>query len=250
MKLIPSRAVAMTDLFRAVAGDEAAQFDLVACTVYSAAYSIMQAGNKTQFTKLAADAQMYGADTSDANKACKDAVGAKTLNAAAKRFHRVYAAVLNTLAAFPAPELVRDLPKSKEEQFAILDPLASDYADQFTANFTLLMATPARTEAEAEAAKAEREAKKAAREAEAAKAEREAEREARKALDAAVSQRVEAAVEQATAPRALAETLAGMLAAGALDADTEAMLIEAVRSRETAILLARAAAAEPVAEPA
>jgi hypothetical protein len=243
MKATFTRNIAMSDMFRALAGDDQAQFDIIACTVYSAAYSIMQAGNKTQFAKLAADAQMYGADTQDANKACKDAVGAKTLNAAAKHFKKIYAAVLATLAAFPAPELVKDLPRGKDEQFAILDPLASDYADAFTANFTMLMLAPARTEEEAAQAKASREAKKAEKEAEAAKAEREAEREARKALDAAVASRVAAANE----PPVLARTLADLLLAGALDTESEALLIEAVKARETALLLARVASAEPVA---
>jgi hypothetical protein len=245
MKATQSRNIAMSDLFRAVAGDEAAQFDLISCTVYSAAYSIMLAGNKTAFIKLSNDAQMYGADTADANKACKDAVGAKTLNAAAKRFHRVYAAVLATLAAFPAPEMLKDLPKAQAERDAILAPLASDYADAFTGNFTLLMASPARTAEEEEAAKAAREAAKAAKLADAAKAAKEAEREAR----AAVTSEVAARVEAATAPDIMARTVADMLKSGMLPAELETMIIEAAKTRETALLLAKVAAdskAEPV----
>jgi hypothetical protein len=249
MKAIQSRAIAMSDFFRAIAGDEAAQYDMLVSTVYSAAYSIMLAGNKTQFNKLAQDADMYGTDTPEAIKACKDAVGAKTLNAAAKRFHRVYAAIFNTLAAFPAPEMIKDLPKAQTERDIILAPLASDYADQFAMNFTTLLATPARTAEEEEQAKAEREAKKAAKEAEAAKAAKDAEREARKAVDAEVSARAERVIAEATAPRVLVQTVADLLQSGALPADVEAMLIEAVRTRETAVLLARVASTEAEAEP-
>jgi hypothetical protein len=233
----------MSDLFRAIAGAPEAQFDLIACTVYSAAYSIMQAGNKTQFAKLAADAAMYGSGTTDADKAAKDALGAKSLTARVKHFQKVYFAIHATLAAFPAPEMVKDLPKDKTDQFLILDPLASTYADQFAMNFNMIMATPARTEAEAEAAKAERDAKRAAKEAEAAKLAKDAEREERTKLDAAVSARVEAA----TAPDMLARTVADMLKAGALSAELESLLIEAARTRETALLLARTVQTEAVA---
>lgn len=242
MKATQSRAVAMSDLFRAIAGAPESQFDLIACTVYSAAYSIMQAGNKTQFNKLAADAQMYGVDSAESNKAAKEALGAKTLNAAVKHFKKVYFAIDATLSQIGIPgDMQKELPKGRAEQHAILDPLASEYADQFAMNFTLIMSAPVRTEAEAEAAKLAREAAKAAKEAEAAKAAKDAEREARAKLDATIAARVEAA----TAPDMMARTVADLLTAGALSAELEAMLIEAAKLRETAILMARAAEAVP-----
>jgi hypothetical protein len=248
MKATQSRAVAMSDVFRAVAGSAEAQFDLIACTVYSAAYSIMQAGNKTQFNKLAADAAMYGVATTESRKLVRGVLGIKTMNSAAKHFEKVYFAIHATLAAFPAPELIKDLPRSKDAQFAILDPLASGYADQFTANFTTIMLTPARTADEQAEADAARIAKKAEKEAEAARAAKVAEREARKSLDATIAARVEQAVDKATAPDTMARTVADMLVAGSLSAELEAMLIEAARTRETAVLLARVASTAPETE--
>lgn len=242
MKAVQSRAVAMSDLFRAIAGAPEAQFDLIACTVYSAAYSIMQAGNKTQFNKLGADAKMYGVDSTESNKAAKDALSAKTLNSAVKHFKKVYFAIGATLAEFGIPaDMQKDLPKGKDEQFAILDPLASEYADKFTMNFSLLMAAPARTEEERAELADKREKAKMQKELDATKAARDAEREERTKLDATVAARVEAA----TAPDMMARAVADMLAAGALSADLESLLIEAARTRETALLLARAAEAVP-----
>lgn len=189
MKATQSRNVAMSDLFRAIAGDAQAQFDMIACTVYSAAYSIMQAGNKTQFNKLEQDAQMYGADTQEANKLVREFFGVKTLNAQCKHFKKVYFSLAATLAAFPAPAMLKDLPKDKAAQHAILDPLASDYADQFTMNFTTIMTTPARTAEEQAAADAEREAKKA----EKAKAQAKAEKQSKAELEQKIRSEISAA---------------------------------------------------------
>lgn len=245
MKAVQSRNIAMSDMFRAIAGEPEAQFDLIACTVYSAAYSIMQAGNKTQFNKLSEDAKLYGADTSDANKLCKDAVGAKSLNAAAKHFKKTYAAIRATLSEMGIPDMVKDVPQGKAhaaKQFEILDPLASDYADRFTMHFTTLMLAPAQTEAEKEAAAAARAEKKAEKEAAAAKEAKAAEKEARAQLDAEVAARV----ERATTYENSVPSIIDALAAGMLPAALEAALIEAVRLRETAVLLARASDTEAV----
>lgn len=245
MKAVQSRHIAMSDMFRAIAGAPDAQFDVIACTVYSAAYSVMLANNKTQFLKLTDDAKLYGADTSEANKLCKDAVGAKTLNAAAKHFKKTYAAIHATLAVLGIPDMVAGVPQGKanaDKQYEMLDPLASDYADQFTTHFTMLMLAPAQTEAEREAAAAARAEKQAEKEAAAAKEAKQAEKEARAAVDAEVAARV----ERATTYENSVPSIIDALASGMLPADLETALIEAVRTRETALLLARAASTDAV----
>ena len=241
MKAVPSRLTAVSDLFRAIAGAPEAQFDMIANSVYSAAFSIMQAGNKTQFNKLAADASQYGGDTKSHTDAIKAALGVVKVTPAVKHFRKVYFSLGTALDQMGIPELVRDLPAGKAEQVAILDPLASDYAGAFTAIFTATVMMPEKTEAERAAAAAEREAKKAEKERAVAAAAAEAERTTRIELDSAVSARV----EQATAPDNMARMVADMLASGSLPAELESMLIDAARQRETALLLARAASAEP-----
>jgi hypothetical protein len=256
MKTAQSRTVAMSDMFRALAGCPEAQFDMIACTVYSAAYSIMLAGNKTQFNKLEADAAMYGTST-DASKTIRALFGIKAMNAVSKHFQRTYYAVSEALRQCGIPaDMQKDLPQGKANgaaRHAILDPLAQDYADAFTAVFTSVMIMPTKTDEERTAAAADREAKKAEKEAEAAKLAKEAEREERAKIDAEVKARVdrateatEKALELATAPDTMARTVADMLMSGTLSADLEALLIEAAQARETALLLARAASAEPV----
>ena len=245
MKAVQTRHIAMSDMFRAIAGAPDAQFDVIACTVYSAAYSVMLANNKTQFNKLADDSKLYGADTSEANKLCKEAVGAKTLNAAAKHFKKTYAAIHATLAVLGIPDMVAGVPQGKanaDKQYEMLDPLASDYADQFTSHFTMLMLAPAQTEAEREAAAAARAEKQAAKE----KAERKAAREAEDQIGTRVrdeAQRLAGAqLEHASKPETIVQNVVDMLASGMLPAELETALIEAVRTRETALLLARVAA--------
>lgn len=233
MKATQSLNIAMSDLFRAVAGAPDAQFDMVACTVYSAAFSIMQAGNKTQFGKLEADAKMYGTDGADATKAIKSALGIDKVNATVKHFRKVYFSIGVALAQMGIPALVKDLPKVKAEIEAILSPLADAYAQEFTSIFVATLSMPEKTEAErteaAAASKVKREEK--------AKA-------ADKALKATIK---EEALKLASAKELtladMARMVADALLAGALDADAESALIEAAQTRETAALLARAASA-------
>jgi hypothetical protein len=252
MKTTQSRAVAMSDLFRAIAGEPESQFDVIACTVYSAAYSIMEAGNKTQFAKLDADAAMYGTST-DALKNVKGVFGVKSVNATVKHFQRTYYAVSEALRQCGIPsDMQKDLPAGRanaEARRAILDPLAQDYADQFTAVFTSVMIMPTKTDEERAQAAAQREAKKAEREAEAAKAAKLAEKETRDAITSEVAARVDRAVEQATAPVALVESVIDLLKAGMLSADLEQALRVAIAIRDTdnAIAVASATSTEPVA---
>lgn len=234
MKATQSLNVAMSDMFRAIAGAPESQFDLIACTVYSAAYSIMQAGNKTQFSKLDADTKMYGVDSTEASKAAKDALGVKTLNSAVKHFKKVYFSIGVALAQMGVPSLVKDLPKGKAEMDAILAPLADAYALEFTSIFVATLTMPEKTEAERTEAAA---ASKVKREAKA--------KEAEKALKATIK---EEALKLASAKELtiadMARMVADALRAGALDAETEASIIEAAQTRETAVLLAKVAVPE------
>jgi hypothetical protein len=245
MKTVQSRNIAMSDLFRALAGDAESQYDVIACTVYSAAYSIMEAGNKTQFAKLDADASMYGTST-DASKTIRALFGIKAMNTAAKHFQRTYFAVAEALRQCGIPsDMQKDLPQGKANADArrvILDPLAQDYADSFTSVFTSIMMMPQKTDEERASAAAAREAKKAEKEAEAVKLARDAERDARKALDAEVSARV----ERATAPDAMVETVIDMLKGGLLSHDLEMALRVALSIRDTDIAIAAASTPEPV----
>lgn len=240
MKAVQSSALAMSDLFRAVAGAPEAQFDMIACTVYSAAFSIMQAGNKTQFNKLAADAKLYGSDSTEANKAIKDALGIKSLNAAAKHFRKTYFAVQIALDQLGIPaDMQKELPKGKAEIEAILAPLADAYACEFASVFTATLMMPEKTEAERTEASAQAKAK---REAKAKEAE-----EAKKQEEKALVERTLAGLKPITLAD-MARDVLRALAAGELDAETEAALIEAARVRETAVLLA--SVAQPEAMPA
>lgn len=249
MKSAQSRNIAMSDMFRAIAGAPEAQYELVACTVYSAAYSIMEAGNKTQFAKLEADASMYGT-SSDARKNAKDALGAKSVNAAVKHYNRTYFAIAEALRQCGIPaDMQKELPAGKAQAAAravILDPLAQDYADQFTAVFTSVMMMPEKTDDERTAAADKRAEAKRQKELDAASHAREAERVARMAVDAEVAARV----ERVTSDDVVVSSVIDMLSAGMLPAALEQALIEAVRMRETALLLARAASTEPEAIPA
>jgi len=235
MKATFNRNIALTDLFRALAGAPEATFDMIANTVYTAAYTIMQAGNKTQFAKLEQDAKMYGGDTSDCTKAVKAALGVDKVNAACKHFRKVYFSVATALEQMPAPALVKDLPQGKAEQNAILDPLAQDYADQFTAIFINTLTMPEKTAAEQEAAKTARAATKAQKD---------------KAKEKALKETIKAEAEKLAGAREvsladMARMVANALRSGQLDADTEAELIEAAQVRETASLLASVATAAP-----
>lgn len=245
MKTVQSRNIAMSDMFRAIAGAPDAQFDVIACTVYSAAYSIMEAGNKTQFAKLEADASLYGT-ASDARKHVKETLGVKSVNAAVKHFNRTYFAIAEALRQCGIPaDMQKELPAGKSQAAAravILEPLAADYADQFTAVFTSVMMMPEKTDDERTAAAAAREAKKAEKDALAAQQAKEAERDARLKLDAEVHARIERVFTHENTVPAVIEALS----AGMLSPEMEQALIDAVRTRETALLLARAASAEPV----
>jgi hypothetical protein len=211
----------------------------------------MEAGNKTQFIKLDADASMYGTST-DALKTIKALFGVKAVNAAVKHYQRTYFAVSEALRQCGTPsDMQKDLPAGKanaDARYAVLDPLAQDYADRFVSVFTSIMIMPAKTDEERAAAAAAREQRKAEKEAEAAKAAKLAEKDARDAVAAEVAARVDRAVSVATAPDTLVSTVIDLLRAGTLSADLEAALFEAVQLRETAVLLSAVAAA-PAAEP-
>jgi len=233
MKATFTRNIALTDLFRALAGAPEATFDMIANTVYTAAYTIMQAGNKTQFAKLEQDAKLYGGDTSDCAKAVKAALGVDKVNAACKHFRKVYFSVATALEQMPAPALVKDLPQGKAEQNAILDPLAQDYADQFTAIFINTLTMPEKTAAEQEAAKTARAATKAQKD-----------KAKEKALKATIKAEAEKlATVQAVSLADMARTVANALRAGTLDAELESELVEAAQLRETARLLAAVSSA-------
>lgn len=233
MKATQSRAVAMSDFFRAFAGAPESQFDMIACTVYSAAYSIMQAGNKTQFNKLAEDAKLYGTDDTEATKRIKDLLGVKSVNAAVKHFRKVYFAIAITLDAMGIPaDMQKELPKGKAEMDAILDPLADAYAQEFASHFVATLSIPEKTEAERTEAAA---ANKAKREDKAKAAEKAAKAE-RKAF--ADSLRAEMGSLEPVSLAEMARIVADALRAGALDSDTEALLLEAAQTREIAVRMA------------
>lgn len=230
MKATLTRNVAMSDLFRAIAGAPEATFDLISCTVFSAAYSIMQAGNKTQFDKLAADAKLYGGDTGDVNKAIKAALGVDKMTVACKHFRKVYFSVATALDQLGAPAMLKDLPADKA---SVLTPAAQDYADQFTSIFVATWTMPERTEAERAAAKEASAVTRAAKVAEKAKA------HAAEVSEAAAK----LAQAKVVTPADMARIVAAILAAGELDDDTETALIEAAQTREIARLISAPASA-------
>jgi hypothetical protein len=242
MKATQSRAVAMSDLFRAIAGEPEAQFDLIACTVYSAARTLMQAGNKTQFNKLQADANMYGADTSEANKAAKEALGAKTLTAQVKRFKQVYFALQIALAQCGVPaDMQKELPQDKVARDAALDAAADAYSAEFTSIFIATVSMPEKTDEERAAASA---AAKAKREEKAKAAEKTAKQER-----AELEQTIRASIGETRAPSIddVLDMAINALKAGLMTDTQEQALRVALSIRETDKAIAAAAAAEPVA---
>jgi hypothetical protein len=239
MKAVQSRNIAMSDFFRAFAGAPESQFDMIACTVYSAAYSLMQAGNKTQFNKLIEDAKMYGSDSTETTKRIKELLGVKTVNATVKHFRKTYFALQITLDHMGVPsDMQKELPADKAARHAVLDPLADAYATEFASHFVATVSMPEKTEAErteaAAAAKVKREAKA-------------------KAQAKELQQTIKTEAEKLAGAREvslseMARIIADAMRTGALDADTERMVIGAAQLRETQILLARAASGEIVAD--
>lgn len=235
MKAALNINTAMTDVFRAFAGDSAAQADMLANTVYTAAYHVMLANNKTQFNQLLADAKLYGAD--DSLKAIKESLGVKNVNATVKHFQRTYAALAIALDACGVPSMVADVPQGKSEpiraqQFAILDAPAQDYAAEFTSVFFFNLTAPAQTEAEKETAKKERAVKKAAKEKAAKKEfEQTIKTEAEKLADARI-----------VTIQDMVAIVADALRMGQLSSDLEAMIMEASQARELETLAARVVA--------
>lgn len=246
MKAAQSVNVSVSDLFRAIAGSPEAQFDMIACTVYSAAHSVMRSGNKTAFLKLESDCKLYGTDTTEANKLVKDLLGVKTLNAAVKQFKKTYFALSVTLDQCGFPEMLKDLPKPRAEQDIIVNPLADDYAQQFTSIFTANMSLTEKTEAERAAESAKRKADREAKKALEAQAKAEAEVQADES-EAAMQEAIKAEAARIALPTLadMARMVADALRAGSLDADIEAAIIEAAQTRETAVLLAGIAHGEP-----
>lgn len=246
MKAIQTLAIvsAMSDVFRAFAGSPEAQCDMLANTVYTAAYHVMLANNKTQFNKLADDAKLYGSDSPATTKLIKSVLGLEKATPAVKHFRRTYFALSVALDQCGIPEMRADVPQGKANakvQFDMLDQPAQDYAAEFVSVFFTTMSMPEKTEDERAEAAEKREAAKALREAEKAAVAAQEAKEQQEAIDAQVSSRV----ERATATEAMAQTIADMLATGALPADLEALIIEAARTRETALLLAQVAEAVP-----
>lgn len=226
----------MSDVFRAFAGAPESQFDLIACAVYSAAYTRMESGNKTQFDKLASDAKLYGGDDKQATDAIKALFGVKSINAAVKHFRKTYFAIASTLDQLGMPaDMQKELPQGKpqaEARRAILDPLADAYAVEFASVFTAIVSMPEKTEAErteaAAASKVKREAKVKAAEKQ-AKAEKAA---------FAKSIRAEMGTLEPVSLAEMARIVADALRAGALDGETEAVLMDAAQTREIAVRMA------------
>lgn len=255
MKAVLSRNTAMSDVFRAFAGAPEAQFDMLANSVYTAVFHLMHSGNKTQFAKLDADARMYSGDDAATTKLIKEAVGAVRATPAVALFRRTYFAVRIALDQCGMPELVKGLPEGKTKEaeaarHAVLDPLASDYADMFVSIFTATMAIPKKTDEERAADADKRAALKAEKEKLAAKQQAEADASLAASIRAEASRMVNGAA-LASVPT-LAEQVAAVLAAlqsGMLDAETEKAIIAAANMRETAMLLALSASPATEAEP-
>lgn len=238
MKLAPISAVLLSQFIKAEAGNAESQHDARMCALFGAFMCVFKDGNKTQIEMVKATAATF-------TKAedCGDIVGTPgKASAAAKRAFKLYQAYAHGItAAFddvaPCALLKIDGKKATIEQ-------CQEHAERaavIVGDLVLSALMPKeKTEAEIKAAEEKAAAKKAEKE----KAEKAAAKEAAAARRTDIEKA--AARKLAEDSEAVISATVNMLAVGALDAETLAMLAEAVAAAQARAVVASAAA--PVAE--
>lgn len=171
-KPVFASSVLLSDFIRAEAAVPEAVVEQRLAAVYTAAYHVIKSGNKTQWNTIAAACTQY-ANT----KACKEALGVTSVNAAVKRMHTVYLAYGAALTACGVPSLMKG---ATHEQ---MDDAAAMYATEFASLVTVALTPEVKAVKTAE----EKAAAKALKEKEQAAAQAQAEAEQQAAIDAKVA---------------------------------------------------------------
>lgn len=148
-KPVFASSLMLADFIRAESGSPEAVLESRLSALYTAAYHVMKAGNKTQWNMVQTACATY-ADI----KACKSALQATTATAPVKRMHAVYLAYGAAIAACGVPAMIKG---ATHEQ---LDDAAALYATEF-ATLVAVALTPevkaVKTAEEKAAIKAEKE---------------------------------------------------------------------------------------------